>query len=220
MHAIDLITPDIPPLRPQDDVGRALDWMEEFKVGHLPVVNEQRLVGIVKDQDLVDRSDPHASVSAVMEQVEVPFIRGGQHIYEVMKLFSERGLTVVPVLDEMGRYLGCITEHEALKRLAEVTNIHEIGSIVVLEMNQIDYSLHEIARLVEGNDGKVLSVYSHTLPGSTRIEVTLKINREDISDILRSFERYEYFVKSTYQGSRLHDDLRGRYEELMRFINP
>jgi len=220
MHAIDLITPDIPPLRPQDDVGRALDWMEEFKVGHLPVVHEQRLVGIVKDQDLVDRSDPRAAISAVMEQVEVPFIRGGQHIYEVMKLFSERGLTVVPVLDEMGRYLGCITEHEALKRLADVTNIHEPGSIVVLEMNPTDYSLHEIARLVEGNDAKVLSVYSHTLPGSTRIEVTLKINREDISDILRSFERYEYFVKSTYQGSRLHDDMRGRYEELMRFINP
>lgn len=220
MHAIDLITPDIPPLRPQDDVARALDWMDEFKVGHLPVVEAQRLVGLVKDQDLVDRNDAHSTVATIMEQVEVPFIRGGQHIYEVMKLFSERGLTVVPVLDDMGRYLGCITEHEALKRLAQVTNIHEPGSIVVLEMNQVDYSLHEIARLVEANDARVLSVYSHTLPGSTRIEVTLKINREDISDVLRSFERYELFVKTTYQGSRLHDDLRGRYEELMRFINP
>ena len=219
MHAIDLITPDVPPLKPQDDVGRALDWLEEFKVGHLPVVENGRLVGLVKDQDLVDRNDPHASVAAVMEQVEVPFARSGQHIYEVMKLFSERGLTVVPVLDEMGRYMGAITEHQALRRLAEVTNISEPGSIVVLEMNQVDYSLHEIARLVEGNDGKVLSVYSHTLPDSTRVEITLKINREDISDILRSFERYEYFVKSTYQGSRFQDDLRGRYEELMRYIN-
>ncbi|MBL0127109.1 MAG: CBS domain-containing protein [Flavobacteriales bacterium] len=219
MHAQDLITPDIPPLRPQDEVGRALDWMEEFKVGHLPVVSEQRLVGIVKDQDLVDRSDPRAVISEVMESVEVPFIRGGQHIYEVMKLFSERGLTVVPVLDEMGRYLGAITEHEALKRLSEVTNISEPGSIVVLEMNQVDYSLHEIARLVEANDGKVLSVYTHVIPGTTRTEVTLKINREEISDILRSFERYEYFVKTTYQGSKLHEDLRGRYEELMRYIN-
>ncbi len=219
MHAIDLITPDIPPLRPQDDLGRAMDWMEEFKVGHLPVVDDGRLVGLVKDQDLVDRNDARAAVSAAMEQVEVPFVRGGQHIYEVMKLFSERGLTVVPVLDDMGRYLGCITEHQALKRLAEVTNISEPGSIVVLEMNQVDYSLHEIARLVEANDGRVLSVYTHVLPTSTRVEVTLKINREDISDILRSFERYEYFVKTTYQGSKLQDDLRGRYEELMRFIN-
>ncbi len=103
--------------------------------------------------------------------------------------------------------------------MAEITNIHEPGSIVVLEMNQVDYSLQQIARIVEGNDGKVLSVYSHTLPGTTRMEVTLKINREDISDILQSFERYEILVKTTYQGSRFHDDLRGRYEELMRFIN-
>ncbi len=220
MHAIDLITPAIPPLRPQDDIGRALDWLEEFKVGHLPVVDQRRLVGLVKDQDLVDRNDPRVAVSTVMEHVEVPFVRGGQHIYEVMKMFSERGLTVVPVLDEMGIYLGAITEHEALKRLAEVTNIHEPGSIVVLEMNQTDYSLQEIARIVEGNDGKVLSVYSNTLPSSMRVEITMKINREDISDILQSFERYDYFVKSTYQGSRFDDDLRGRYEELMRFINP
>jgi CBS domain-containing protein len=219
MHAIDLITSDIPPLRPQDDVGRALDWLEEFKVSHLPVVQDGRLVGLVKDQDLVDRNDPRGAVSSVMEQVEVPFIRGNQHIYEVMKLFSERGLTVLPVLDEMGRYLGAITEHEALKRLAEVTNIHEPGSIVVLEMNQADYSLQQIARIVEGNDAKVLSVYSHVLADSMRLEVTLKINREDISDILQTFDRYEIQVKTTYQGSRFHDDLRGRYEELMRFIN-
>ncbi|MBK8228791.1 MAG: CBS domain-containing protein [Flavobacteriales bacterium] len=219
MHAIDLITADIPPLRPQDDVSRAMDWMEEFKVGHLPVVEGRRLVGIVKDQELVDRNDSRATVSSVMDSVEIPFARGGQHIYEVMKLFSERGLTVVPVLDDMGVYQGAITEHEALKRLAQVTNIHEPGSIVVLEMNQQDYSLFEIARLVESNDSKVLSVHTRTLPDSTRVEVTLKINREDISDVLRSFERYEYFVKSTYQGSKLHEDLRGRFDELMRYIN-
>lgn len=219
MHAIDLITSDIPPLRPQDDVSRALDWLEEFKVGHLPVVEGGRLVGMVREQDIVDRNEARGTVASVMDQVEVPFIRGNQHIYEVMKLFSERGLTVVPVLDEMGRYLGAINEHEALRRLSEVTNIHEPGSIVVLEMNQVDYSLQQIARIVEGNDAKVLSVYSHVLPSSTRLEVTLKINREDISDILQSFDRYEIQVKTTYQGSRFHDDLRGRYEELMRFIN-
>jgi len=219
MHARDLITADIPPLRPQDEVGRALDWMEEFKVAHLPVVEDQRLVGLVKDMDLVDLNDPRGTVNDVMERVALPFARGGQHIYEVMKLFSERGLTVVPVVSDMGEYLGAITEHEALRRLAQVTNISDPGSIVVLEMNQVDYSLHQIARIVEGNDARILSVYSHTLPDSNRLEVTLKINREDVSDILQSFERYEIMVKTTYQGSRFHDDLRGRYDELMRFIN-
>jgi acetoin utilization protein AcuB len=219
MHANDLITPDILPLSPKDDLGRALDRMEEFKVSHLPVVDEGRLVGLVKDQDLVDRNAPLELVGSVMDRIELPYARRGLHIYEVMKLFSERGLSVVPVLDEMGRYQGAITEHEALRKLAQVTNIHEPGSVVVLEMNAVDYSLHEIARIVEGNDGKVLSVYSHTLPGTNRVEITLKINREDISGILQAFDRYDYFVKSTYQGSRFQDDLLGRYEELMRYLD-
>ena len=219
MHAIDLITDDIPPLRTTDTIGRALDWMEEFKVSHLPVVENRRLVGVVQDSALVDKGDAEAELGTVRDRFTHAFVRGGQHIYDVMKVLTEQNLTVVPVLDETGNFLGTVGEHEALRRLAEVANINQPGSVIVLEMNSADYSLHEIARLVEGNDAKILSVYTHSLPESARTEVTLKINREDISDVLQSFERYEYFVKSTYQGSRFHDDLRGRYDELMRFIN-
>jgi acetoin utilization protein AcuB len=219
MHASDLITDDIPPVRPGDTVARALDWMEEFKVGHLPVVENGRLLAVVKDSELAEQTGAKATVQLAMNQVEVPYVRAGQHIYDVMKLFVERGLTVVPVLDAEGRFLGAISEHEALKRLAEVTNVREPGSVVVLEMNQNDYSLQEIARIVEGNNAKVLSVYCNTPQDSTRMEVTLKVNREDISDILQTFERFEYVVKTTYQGSRFHEDLRGRYDELMRLID-
>ncbi|MCB0791661.1 MAG: CBS domain-containing protein [Flavobacteriales bacterium] len=218
MRASELITQRIPPLRPDDTVTRALDWMEEFKVEDLPVVEGGRLVGMVTDSALVDRNDARAAVRSVMDSVEIPFVRESQHIYDVMKLISGRGLSVVPVVDMTGVYLGAVNEHEALHRLAQVMNIHEPGSVVVLEMAQTDYSLHEIARIVEGNDARVLSAFSHTDPDSTLVEVTLKINREDISDILQSFERYEYKVTSTYQGSRFHDDLRDRYDELMRFI--
>jgi CBS domain-containing protein len=218
MHASDLITDDIPPLKPGDTVSRALDWMEEFKVSHLPVIANGRLVGLVKDADLVDGNDPRATVEQLMERVEVPFVRDRQHIYDVMKLFVERALTVVPVLDMNGVYLGLVNEHEALRRLSEVANVREPGSVIVLEMNSNDYSLQEIARIVEGNDAKVLSVYSHSLPDSTRLEVTLKINREDISGILQTFDRYEYQVSTTYQGSRFHEDLRERYDEVMRII--
>ncbi len=219
MHASDLITDDIPPLKPSDPVSRALDWMEEFKVAHLPVIEGERLIGVVKDSDLIDGNNARATVGELMERVEVPFVRDQQHIYDVMRLFVERGLTVVPVLDMNGRYLGSVNEHEALRRLSEVVNVREPGSVLVLEMNQNDYSLQEIARIVEGNDAKVLSVYCHPLADSTRVEVTLKINREDVSGILQTFERYEYKVKTTYQGSSFHEDLRGRYDELIRLIN-
>lgn len=219
MHASDLISEDIVPLKPTDPVSLALERMEEIKSMHLPVVENGHLVGMVKESDLSDGNQARKAVGEVMERVELPYVRELQHIYDVMKLFVERGLTVVPVLDMNGRYIGAVNEHMALRRLSEVTNLREPGSVLVLEMNAIDYSLQEIARIVEGNDGKVLSVYCHPLPDSTRTEVTLKINREDISDILQTFSRYEYEVKTTYQGSRFHEDLRGRYDELMRLID-
>ncbi|MBX2979730.1 MAG: CBS domain-containing protein [Flavobacteriales bacterium] len=220
MQATDLISPELVPLKPQDDIGRALDRMEELHVAHLPVVENLRLVGLVKDQDLSDRNAPLEPVSSCMERVEVPFVRSTQHIYEVVRLMVERNLSAVPVIDELGRYRGAATEQIALRKLAEVTNIREVGSVITLEMNQVDYSLHEIARIVEGNDGRLLSAFTQSLPGSNRIEVTLKINREDLSSILRTFERYDYYVKTTYQGSRAEEDLRERFEGLMRYLQP
>lgn len=219
MHAVDLMLPDIAPLRPQDPVEYALERMEDLKVRHLPVVDRGRLAGMVQDDRLLDKSDERTRVSDVMDQVEVPFVREGQHLYDVMKLMRERGLTTLPVLDPTGQYLGLVDEHTALRRLAEAFNIHEPGSVLVLEMNANDYSLEHIARIVEGNEGKLLSVHTHQLPGSTKLEVTLKVNREDISAILRTFERFEYVVRSTYQGSKFHEDLRERYDELMRFMD-
>lgn len=218
MHASDLITNELLALKPTDPVALALERMEDGRVAHLPVVENGRLVGLLQGEGLNERQAPKARAADVMERVEVPFVRGAQHIYEVMRLMVERGLTVVPVLDMEGKYLGMINEHEALRRLAEVVNVREPGSVLVLEMNHNDYSLQEIARIVEGNDAKVLSVYCHTPPDSVRMEVTLKINREDISDVLQTFDRFDYQVKTTFQGSRLHDDLRGRFDELMRII--
>jgi hypothetical protein len=72
---------------------------------------------------------------------------------------------------------------------------------------------------VEGNDGRLLSAFARTLPGTTRVEVVLKINREDISGILQAFDRYDLLVKRTYQGSRFQEDLRERFEGLMRYLD-
>lgn len=219
MHATDLISADIVPLKPADPVSLALERMEDLKLAHLPVVEGGRLVGLLSERALQENSNSSAPVSDAMDTVELPYVRGPQHVYDVMKLLVERGLSMAPVLDVQGGYLGAVNEHTALLRLSEVTNVREPGSVLVLEINAIDYSLQEIARIVEGNGAKILSVYCHTLPDSTRMEVVLKINREDISDVLRTFDRYEYAVKTTYQGSRFHEDLRGRYDELMRLID-
>ena len=218
MQAIELISGTILPLNPRESVAHALELMDEFRTAVLPVVSKGRLVGLMKEEAALDNSKPTATVEKLMDQVEIPYVRDRQHVYDVLKLMSERNLPVVPVLDMGGVYLGVVSEHEVMRHMADLVNASGPGSVLVLEMAQNEYSLQQIARIVEDEGARLLSVYCTDVADSLRMEVTLKINREDISAILQSFDRYEYTVRTTFQGSRAEDNLRSRYEDVMRII--
>jgi hypothetical protein len=93
------------------------------------------------------------------------------------------------------------------------------GGVIVLEMSQNDYDLSEIARIVESNDAKVLSLFISTHVDSTRLEVVLKLNRTDLGGVLQTFDRYGYFVKASFGDEEDHDDLKENYDSLMNYLN-
>jgi CBS-domain-containing membrane protein len=128
-------------------------------------------------------------------------------------------LTVVPVLDAEEHYLGVITSAQLLSSLSSMASVAEPGGIIVLEMNTHDYTLTEIGRIVESNDAKILSSFVSSNADSTKIEVTLKINRKDLTAILQTFERFNYTVKAWYHQSEFDDDLKTRYDSFMNYIN-
>ncbi|MCL4282425.1 MAG: CBS domain-containing protein [Flavobacteriales bacterium] len=218
MLAIDLLSKTIQPLAPKDNPAHALELMDESGIHVLPVVARSRLVGLMREETALNNGDPSATVEKLMDQVELPYVRDRQHVYDVLKLMSERDLPMVPVLDMQGKYLGLVSEHEAARALAGLVNACVPGSVVVLEMGRNDYSLQQIARIVEEEGARILSMYCTDNPDSMRMEVTLKINSEDISGILQAFDRFQYTVHTTFQGSRLEDNLRDRYEDLIRIM--
>ena len=57
MRAINLITDEIPPLTHSDTGEKALNWMDEFKVSHLPVLKSGNFVGVVSEADILDKMD-------------------------------------------------------------------------------------------------------------------------------------------------------------------
>ncbi|HOI00443.1 MAG TPA: CBS domain-containing protein, partial [Bacteroidales bacterium] len=77
----------------------------------------------------------------------------------------------------------------------------------------------EIARIVESDDAKVLSLYIRTLPDSTRMEITLKVNKMKIPGMLQTFHRYNYLVTASFSEGETADDLRDRYNLLMYYLN-
>lgn len=219
MIASELILDDIPTLNHTDSGEKALRLMDEVKVTHLPVLKNNNYVGVVSDSDIYDKKDANLSLDKLFDVLPRPYVFEYNHIYEVMKLISEVGLTVVPILDVKEKYVGATSLLHVMRFITGIGSIKETGSVLILEMNQADYSLAHIAQCVETNNAKVLSSYITSAPNSTKIEITLKINLLDLSHIIRTFERFDYTIKAAYQKADYPNDLQDRYDELMKYLN-
>jgi len=218
MRAEELISEIIPPLKFTETGEKAMDWMNELRVSHLPVVNGTEYVGLISENDVYDMIDPSQRLCDRFTNLPKPFIYAERHVYEVMKIIADLKITVVPVLDKENNYLGCTDLLYLMSQITAVNSIKEPGSILVLVMSKHDYSLTQIARIVEENNAKVLSSYITSLPDSTEIEVTIKINTGNIDRILQTFNRYDYTIKASFQKGKFQDDLKRRYDELINYL--
>jgi acetoin utilization protein AcuB len=211
-----LLTSEIPTLSAHDEPMNALDLMDQFRISHLPVIENGKLLGLISEDALMDleslQGDP-AGLPLVRSQV-LP----DTHILDILKIASEQRLSIVPVVDAENNYLGSIRLEDLVEQMSEMQGANQRGGIIVLEMWEKDYSMQQISRIIEENDAKILS--TSVSPGeSGKIEVNLKINQPDLNAIISSFERFGYQVKASYQESAYTEDLRKRYDELMRILN-
>lgn len=218
MRAIELITEEIPPLTHTDTGENALRWMDELKVSHLPVLKNGNFVGVLSEADVLDKMHLDEKLDKLFDHLPRPYVFANAHIYEVLAKISEHRVSVLPILDENEKYLGCTSVYHLLTVIANTGSIRESGGILVVEMNAVDYSMAQIGQIVESNNAKILSSYIMSSVDSTKVEVTLKINQIELSSIIRTFERYDYVVKAAFQKSEVDDDMQQRFDALMNFM--
>lgn len=219
MFAIDLITDAITPVHTSDSIQKVLDRMIEFRIRHLPIVNEEQFLGLISENDFVTESDYQTPIGTLALTLVNPYVLDDQHIYDVIRMFHEAQLTVVPVLDAKKNYLGLISINAIAKYFASLTSVTQPGGIIVLEINDKNNSLAHMSQIVESDNAQILSSYVNTFPDSTRMEVTLKINKQDLSNIIATFLRYEYDIKATFNHSEENGNSRDRYDSLMNYLN-
>jgi acetoin utilization protein AcuB len=219
MIAIELVADALPPVHTSDNVQKVIDRMVEFRVRHMPIVNEEQFLGLISEDDLIGITNYQTEIGALALSLVNPYVLEDQHIYDVIRLFYERRLTVVPVLDIKKNYLGVISINNMNEYFARLTSVSQPGGIIVLEINNKNNSLAHMAQIVESDNAQILSSYVYQHPDSTRMEVTLKVNKQDISNILATFLRYEYDVKATFNHTGDNDNSRDRYDSLMNYLN-
>jgi len=220
MIAKELISKGTPTLKLSDTGQVALDIMDTYRVSHLAVLDETEFLGVISDTDIYNLESLNDRIGKHLIAHFNPFVFTNQHLYEVLNVFSKFNLTAIPVLNRDKSYVGTIKLHNLMQQIAELLSIGQVGSVIILELNQIDYSLSEISQIVESNDAKILSLYVNTKKDSTMLNVTIKINQTDLTSIIKTFIRYNYDIVSTFsEQGKLDNLLEDRYDEFMRYMD-
>ena len=216
--ASSFIDETIIPLKTSDSIYFAIDFFKEFSIRQLPVVQDNLCIGILSLDD-IDDEDIYDLPILDYINLNYSFASNNDHIYEVMRAISEQASTLFPVLDENNNYIGSITLSSLFKNYVNCAAFIQPGSILVLEIDKKNYSLSEIARIVESENKVILSSLLSSNVESDVLEITLKLNSVQIQNLITTFERFGYNIKATFNEEDFMDTLKNRYESLMTYLN-
>ena len=220
MLAKDLISDVIPIVETSEKGRNALNWMEIFRISHLPIVDDREYIGLISDTDIYNFNKVEETISGHPLSLIRAHVFDYQHIYEVIEIVSRLKLSIIPVLNEQKEYIGCISIHDLVQQFATLTSVSDPGGIIILELNVNDYSLSEISQIVESNDVKILSLYISSHKNSTKLDLTLKLNTTNLSAVIQAFERYNYNIKASFlDDDKLEKMYLDRYDSFMNYLN-
>ncbi|MCF8369138.1 MAG: hypothetical protein K9G76_08835 [Bacteroidales bacterium] len=214
------ISPTPQPVKISETGSDALYYMDENRLENIAVVDKSVLLGSITEADVFALADPDKPLAESKLSLKKDFVYEHQHIYEAINVMASSGLNLLPVVNEQENYVGNIRFNDLKDLIAEFLSVRNPGAIIVLEVNQKDYILSQIAQIMESQDSKILSLSIFPDPDSTMMDITIKINTLEIQAIVQTFNRYNYIIKATYtEDEKMYDDLRSRYDLLMKYLS-
>jgi len=219
MQASELISSSIISLHPDDDGSKALALMDDLRVSHLPVIRNKSYLGLISENEILQWQSADELIEEHLPNLMAPFALSSQHLFDIIEILEVNSLSIVPVLSEEKKYVGAISNQKLLYTIAKSSAVQSIGGVIVLEMNQNDYSMSEIASIIESNNAKILSSYITSVPDSTKMELTIKVSITELDAIIADLKRFEYKVMASYNDGNSKDDMMERYKSLMRYLN-
>ncbi len=219
MLAIELNNNIIPQLQLNDTVGKALQLINDFKVSHLPVVSEEKYLGLISEEDLLDADNKKMHIQLLRNDFIDISIKENEHFLQAVNISNQYQTSVVPVVNEEKELLGSISGQTLLRTLGNFSGAQEIGGIIVLEMERSQFIISEISRIVESNDATILHLNTTVQPETGLLSVTIHINKKELSLIVAAFERYEYDVIYYFGEQKFENEIHSNYRHLMNYLD-
>lgn len=219
MLTIELINNNIPRLQLKDSVSKALRLVTDFRVTHLPVVENDKFLGLISEDDLLDQEESKMPIELMQETFVHVSVRDNEHFLNAVTCSNQVDSNVVAVINEEKELMGVITTSDLLKTIGNFAGTNEIGGIIVLEMERSQFAISEISRIVESNDATILHLNTTVHAETGMLTVTIHLNKKEISAIVATFERYEFDVIYYFGNENFENEIHSNYRHLMNYLD-
>ena len=214
----ELLSQTLPYLNLQDKVYHALQLMNDNHITHLPIVDGEKFVGIISEDELLQAENDRAELITLQQSFSDISVKEDEHFLKAVQLAADNGLSVVPVVTADNELVGTVAYDDLLKFSSEFMSLSVPGGLIVIEMESNQYSFSEISKLVETNDAQITQLNTSNDAETGMMQVTIRINKPEVSDIVATLQRYEYNVKYFFGEELFANDIRSNYDNLMNYL--
>lgn len=213
----DYITNDYKALDSQETIADVQDFFMDVPFSHFSVLNEGIYIGSIAADD-IDTFDSDKKIADYKYALEGFFARNNMIWLDVLEVFAKNHTNVVPVLNEENAYLGYYELEDIVKFFHETPFLREQGGIIVIKKSMQDYSMSQIAQIVESNNGKLLGLFVSEADVEN-VQITIKIALGAMNDIIQTFRRYNYEIVSEHHEDNYLNNLKERSEYLDKYLS-
>lgn len=214
-----IIETNFPQVHLHDKASFAIHLMDDYHVEHLAVIKEDKFIGIISKDILLDE-DEDSTLALLEEQFMQASVLPHEHFLSALKMVASMGdISLVPVVNEAKELLGVITAKKLMHAAAIFNSVEEPGGMIVMEMDKRNFSFGEISRLIETNDAYITQLNTYTETATGLLQVTLKVNRIEISDIIATLQRYDYNIRYYFGEELYENELKENLDLLMAYLN-
>ncbi len=173
--------------------------MQERGIRHLPVIDGERLVGVITDRDLRVATSalapapfpPGSKVSEVMRSR--PFTADpADPVEDAARTMREKKIGCLPVTDD-GRLVGIITGLDLLDALMRMTGADKPSGRLEVRLADRPGELARLARFMGERDLNIHSILT-TPEGAENIRAVLRIGSIDVRLLAQDLRRAEFDV--------------------------
>jgi Mg/Co/Ni transporter MgtE len=210
------INTQLHPLRIDESILSVQGFFDRNGFSHFPVTEEGVYVGCLSAED-AHTLDSDKVIGTYKYVLEPFFVREQTNWLDVIEKFAQNETDIMPVLSQENTYLGYYRLFDVVQILNQTSFLREPGGIIVLEKSTTQYSAIEIAQIVENSNHKLLGMFVTKI--DDMIQVYIKVNADNLNELLQSFRRYGYEIISEHSEDTYIQSLKDRLNYIEKYLN-